>query len=138
MEGFLFWKTRTVYIYKRMTKIILLLAFVVANIVLAQVDACKIKQQKKICHAINAFVYFALLFFAYTETHSLQIVLGLTLLRVPVFNTSLNYFRGLKLTYISQTTGSNIDRLTNPIIEKIGYWTYHTIVLLASLTLIFL
>jgi len=119
-----------------MAKVLLLITFIVANIILAKIDTCKISENRKIYHGINALIYFALLFFAYLDVRSIQVVMGLALLRIPVFNTSLNYFRGLHLTYVSYSTTSIIDRLTNPIVEKVGYWRYHAIVFLTSITLV--
>lgn len=119
-----------------MAKVLLLITFIAANIVLAKIDTCKISENKRIYHGINALIYFALLYFAYLDVRSLQVVAGLSLIRIPVFNTSLNYFRGLQLTYLSSTTTSIIDRLTNPIVEKVGYWRYHIAIFLTSIALI--
>ena len=62
---------------------------------------------------------------------------GLSLIRIPVYNTSLNFFRGISLTYLSETTTSIIDRITNFIQKTIGYWTYVSIQFIISTVLIF-
>lgn len=116
----------------------LLIIFVIFNIVLAYFDANKIKQNIKIYHGINSLIYIILLLLAYLLTKDWLIVTGLAILRIPVFNTALNYFRDKKLTHISKSTTSIIDQFTNKIPEKIGYWMYHSILFLISLILILL
>jgi hypothetical protein len=119
-----------------MIKIGLFVLFVLINMVLAFIDANKIKQGKKIYHGINGAIYAGLLIIAFIITHSWLTILGLALLRIPVFNTSLNYFRGKELTYLSSSTTSIIDQLTNSIPKTIGYWTYTAALLIISLTLV--
>jgi hypothetical protein len=51
-------------------------------------------------------------------------VLGILLLRIPIFNTTLNVFRGKPATHLSKTTTSIIDQKMNRHIEKVGYWNY--------------
>lgn len=111
------------------------LIFILINIGLAKVDASKIAKNFKIYHGINGLVYLALLSGVYFLSHNLILVLGLALLRIPVFNTSLNYFRGLELTYLSNSTTSIIDQATNFIPRKIGYWTYNVILVTLALVL---
>jgi len=117
-------------------KILLLITFVLINIELANIDANKIRQGKRIYHGINGLVYSGLLSLAFLITHSWTAVLGLAILRIPVFNTSLNHLRGLPLTYLSDSTTSIIDQLTNFIPKKIGYWTYTAILLVLSIILV--
>jgi hypothetical protein len=121
-----------------MLRLSLLILFIAFNMILAYFDASKINQNTRIYHGINGLVYTILLALAYVLTKDWLIVTGLTILRVPVFNTALNYFRGSELTHLSSTTTSIIDQLTNRIPEKVGYWTYHTVLLVASLILILL
>jgi uncharacterized membrane protein len=116
----------------------ILILFVVSNVILAYYDANRIKQDSRIYHGLNGLVYIGLLTLAYLLTVDWGLIAGLTLLRIPVFNTALNYFRGKELTYISKHTTSIVDQLTNRIPEKVGYWTYHTVLLLVSLILIML
>jgi hypothetical protein len=111
------------------------LVFILINIGLAAFDANRISKHLRIYHGINGLVYLALLGGVYLVTYSWTLILGLTLVRIPVFNTSLNYFRGLKLTYISESTTSIIDQATNFIPKKIGYWPYHIILTLLALIL---
>jgi uncharacterized membrane protein len=121
-----------------MMEVGLLILFVILNMVLAYFDANKIKQNTRIYHGINGLVYMALLTLAYLLTSNWLLIAGLTILRIPVFNTALNYFRDKELTHISKHTTSIIDQFTNKIPEKVGYWTYHSILLLISLILILL
>ena len=116
----------------------LLIIFVIFNIVLAYFDANKIKQNIRIYHGLNGLIYTALLILAYLLTKDWLTIIGLMILRIPVFNTALNYFRDKKLTHISKSTTSIIDQFTNKIPEKIGYWVYHSILFLISLILILL
>jgi len=110
------------------------LLFILINIVLAAIDANKIKKGLRIYHGINGLVYCALLGIVYLLASSWTLIIGLTLLRIPVFNTFLNYFRGLELTYLSESTTSIIDQITNFIPKKIGYWPYNiTLAVLALL-----
>ena len=119
-----------------MIKILLFVIFIVVNILLAKIDADRIKQRKSIHHEINGLIYLVLLIPVYFITYSWLNILGLLLLRIPVFNTSLNYFRGIALTYLSKNPLSTIDKLTNKIPRKIGYWTYTSIILIISILLI--
>jgi hypothetical protein len=118
-----------------MIKILLFIIFTVINILLAKIDADKIKQHKPIHHGINGLIYLVLLIPVYFITYNWLNILGLLLLRIPVFNTSLNYFRGIALTYLSNSTTSIIDKITNKIPRKIGYWTYTSIILIISILL---
>ncbi len=114
---------------------IFFLIFVTINIVLAKIDAIKIAKQQKIKHGINALIYLGLLIPVFLITYNWLLIIGLLLVRIPVFNTALNYFRGLPLTYISDSTTSIIDQITNFIPKKIGYWPYSIVLFLTSLTL---
>lgn len=112
------------------------LIFVLINIGLAVIDANKIKNNIRIYHGINGLIYSALLGGVYLLTPNWTLILGLALLRIPVFNTFLNYFRGLELTYISESTTSIIDQLTRNIVKTLGYWTYNVLIIIISLILI--
>lgn len=103
---------------------------------LALYDAWRIKRHIRIRHAINALVYcgLILLFYSWLDFYAIA---GLLLLRIPVFNTSLNVFRGLPANHISYTTTSIIDKyFTNPVVKAIGYWPYNVILLLISILLV--
>lgn len=121
-----------------MVKVVLLILFTAANLLLAYHDARRIKQDSRIYHGLNGLVYIGLLTLAYLLTGDWVLITGLTILRIPAFNTALNYFRGKELTYLSKSTTSIVDQATNKIPEKVGYWTYHTVLLLISLILIML
>lgn len=105
-------------------KLILSAIFIVINIVLAYIDSNRIKQGKRIYHGINGLLYGGLTACTYFLTYSIPSVFALLFLRIPVFNSALNLFRGLPINYTSKTTTSIIDRLTYGIIERVGYFNY--------------
>ena len=115
---------------------LILILFVGINIGLARYDAYRIKNNIRIRHAINSIIYvgFILLFWKWL---TIAKVLGIMLLRIPIFNTALNVFRGRHATHLSKTTTSIIDQKMNKYIEKVGYWPYNVILLATSVILIF-
>jgi hypothetical protein len=117
--------------------IILFCLFVGINIGLAKYDAYKIKRHLRIRHAINAIVYLLCIAVFY-KWLTITKVFGLLLIRIPVFNTSLNIFRGHPAHHISHTTTSIIDQHTNKVVMRIGYFTYHGILLILSLIFVLL
>jgi hypothetical protein len=117
--------------------VLLIIVFVLINIGLAKYDAYKIKRHLRIRHAINAIVY-VLCIAVFYKWLTITKVFGLLLIRIPVFNTSLNIFRGHPAHHISHTTTSIIDQRTNKIVMKMGYFTYHGILLLLSIIFILL
>ena len=119
-----------------MISILILILFIGINIGLARYDAYRIKNNVRIRHAINALVYIGLMI-PFIKWLTITKILGLLLIRIPVFNTTLNIFRGLPPTYLSTTTTSIIDQIMNKYIEKIGYWTYNVIIFAISIILIF-
>lgn len=118
-----------------MINVIILVGFIIINIFLAKIDANKISKGKNINHLLNGLIYLTLITAVYLITKDIFLSVGLLVLRVPIFNTFLNYFRELPLDYISKSTTSIIDKLTNWIPLKIGYWVYHITLLLISLIL---
>lgn len=119
------------------TSLLLIIVFVLINIGLAKYDAYKIKRHLRIRHAVNAIVYVVCIAIFY-KWLTITKVFGLLLIRIPVFNTALNVFRGHPANHVSHTTTSIIDQLTNRIVIKIGYFTYHGILLLLSLIFVLL
>lgn len=109
--------------------------FVAINIGLAKIDAYKIKNHLRIRHAINAIIYLAIMgiFYKFLTVYK---VIGILLVRIPVFNTALNIFRGHKADHISHTTTSIIDQMTNKIVQKVGYFRYHIVLLILSFLLV--
>jgi len=95
------------------------------NILLAKIDATKIKKGIHIKHGINALIYFALI--APTFFFSWHYPLALLALRRIVFDVSLNLFRGLKYDYISETTTSIIDRISYNYQKQYGFFAYYII-----------
>ena len=114
---------------------LLLILFICVNVGLARFDAYLIKNNIRIRHAVNSIVYISFILLFYKWLTPLKI-LGLLLVRIPVFNTFLNYCRGKELIYISNTTTSIIDKITNFIPKKIGYWNYCICLFIISLILI--
>ena len=114
---------------------LLLILFICVNVGLARFDAYLIKNNIRIRHAVNSIVYISFILLFYKWLTPLKI-LGLLLVRIPVFNTFLNYFRGLALTYISESTTSIIDQLTRNIVKTLGYWTYNILIIITALTLV--
>ena len=119
-----------------MVGIWLFILFIAINVFFAYIDANKIKNNKPIYHGINALEYSILVASVCLATQSLLLAIPLFLIRIPVFNTFLNYFRGKSLTYLSDTTTSIIDKLTNSIQKKVGYWTYNISILIIALILL--
>jgi hypothetical protein len=119
-----------------MIKIVLYILFIILNVFFAYNDAKRIKQDLPIYHGIIGSIYTILLFLSYLITQNLYATLGFMLIRIPVFNISLNYFRGNDLTYLSDSTTSIVDKITNFIPKKIGYWRYSILICILSLILI--
>ena len=102
---------------------LILILFIGINIGLARYDAYRIKNNIRIKHAINALIYVGLILL-FWKWLTIAKILGILLLRIPIFNTALNVFRGRPADYLSKTTTSIIDQIMNKYIEKIGYWKY--------------
>lgn len=85
---------------------------------------------------MNAAVYGILASLVALSADSWLVLASLLIQRIPVYNTALNYFRGLPLTYTSDTTTSIIDRVTNWVPKKVGYWQYHITLIIISIILI--
>ncbi len=107
-----------------MEKLILTGVFFVINIILAYIDSRRIKQEKRIYHGVNGAIYLALTVIGYIFVPSLSVIPAMLVLRIPVFNSSLNLFRGLPIDYTSKTTTSIVDRVTYGVIERAGYFNY--------------
>ena len=119
---------------------VIYLLFIAINIFLAYIDAQKIAKQQVISHPFNAIVYtiLALIPFISISSFSIFNFIGLFFLRNPVFNTYLNLFRDLPITYTSDTTTSVIDQYTNNLVRKIGYWWYHGTIFVIATVLVFI
>ena len=107
--------------------------FFLLNVVLAWIDATRINKGKFIDHYYNGFIYACFVGLAYYIRPDLNLVVGLLLYRIPIFNTFLNIFRGLNSSYISDNPASLVDRILNPCIRILGYWTFNTVILLLAL-----
>ena len=117
--------------------LLLFCLFIGINIGLAKYDAYKIKRNLRIRHAINSIIY-AVCIAIFYKWLTVYKVVGLLLVRIPVFNTTLNIFRGHPAHHISHTTTSIIDQRTNKVVMRIGYFTYHGILLILSLIFVLL
>jgi hypothetical protein len=103
----------------------IILAYILVNIILAKIDAWKIKHNKRIRHGINALIYCVLI--APTFFISWSYPIAMLALRRIVFDTALNMFRGLPYDYISATTTSIIDRISYDFQKEWGYFAYYMI-----------
>jgi len=103
----------------------ILILYTILNVVLAKIDAYKIKHNKRIRHAINALIYCVLI--APTFFISWHYPIAMLALRRIVFDTALNLFRGLPFDYISATTTSIIDRISYDFQKEWGYFCYYMI-----------
>ena len=101
--------------------------YIVVNLVLAKIDAIKIKRKIHIKHGINALIYLVLI--APTFFISWSYPIGMLALRRIVFDTGLNLFRGLPFDYISATTTSIVDRVSYDFQKEWGYFAYYMIFL---------
>jgi hypothetical protein len=103
----------------------ILILYTILNVVLAKIDANKIRNGIHIKHGINALVYCALI--APTFFISWSYPIAMLALRRIVFDTALNMFRGLPYDYISATTTSIIDRISYDFQKEWGYFAYYMI-----------
>jgi hypothetical protein len=103
----------------------ILILYTILNVVLAKIDANKIRNGIHIKHGINALVYCALI--APTFFISWHYPIAMLALRRIVFDTCLNLFRGLPYDYISATTTSIIDRISYDFQKEWGYFAYYMI-----------
>jgi hypothetical protein len=117
-----------------MINFIALITFLAYNVLQAKHDAVRIQKNLRIYHGINglAYVILIVLWWTMSKEFGLPQAIAVCIIRIPVFNTSLNYFRGLPLHYISSKTTSIVDKLTYSIVKKLGYYTYNLILLLIS------
>ena len=105
----------------------ILILYTITNLVLAKIDAIKIKRKIHIKHGINALIYLVLI--APTFFISWSYPIGMLALRRIVFDTGLNLFRGLPFDYISSTTTSIVDRISYDFQKEWGYFAYYMIFL---------
>lgn len=120
-----------------MINLFFIVFFLAVNLLMAYYDAWRIQRNMRIRHAINTLVYctFIAIFWKWM---TIVKILGLLLIRIPVFNTALNYFRDLPFIYLSRSTTSIVDKVMNNFIRKVGYWTYSLAVFILAIILIVL
>lgn len=121
-------------IFIDMMNLIIYIFFVVYNLVQAKHDSIRIANNKRIYHGINGALYVMtiLSWWIVAKDFGVWQAVAVCLMRIPVFNTSLNIFRGLPAHYMSSKTTSIIDKMTYNLVKKIGYYTYNLILLLIS------
>lgn len=108
-------------------KIAIVIFYSLLTILLAHIDAVKIRNGIKIKHGLNGLYYILMMIPAYLLLKNWLLIIGLLAVRRIVFDTALNLFRGLKYDYISATTTSIIDRLSYGFQKKYGYVPYYLI-----------
>lgn len=113
----------------------LLIIFIIINILLAYIDAHLISGGIAIDHFNNALIYCMLLLIAFASGATLAQIIAIIIIRIPVFNTALNLFRGLPYDYVSKSPASIIDRIAQPVIYLIGYDNYNLLLILSSITI---
>jgi len=116
--------------------IITYLLTIILNIALAYHDSRLIKAHKPISHAWNGGTYFAYVLAAALLLQSYGLFLSLLIVRIPIFNTSLNLFRGLPYDYHNANSGSYIDSLFDDWLDIFGYPGLNIFILLLSVLLI--
>lgn len=109
---------------------------IILNIALAHHDARLIKAHKPILHAWNGGTYFAYVLAAALIHQSYGLFLSLLIVRIPIFNTSLNLFRGLRYDYHNPKSGSYIDSLFDDWLDIFGYLGLNIFIILLSVLLL--
>lgn len=111
----------------------MILLFTFINILLALIDANIIKKGERINHLMNAVIYSLMLVIIFILGATINEVIAALIIRIPVFNTSLNIFRGLRYDYVSADPESIIDRMALPIIDLFGYDNYNLFIILIAI-----
>jgi hypothetical protein len=131
-----------------MIQIILLIAFLIITDLNAYIDAKQILAGKAINHTLEYVIFLAAClsvtfgadFYLKTDLSifllSVIAVIGSTITRTAFFNFTLNLLRGLKLTYQSTTTTSEVDQIENKL--GITDWIVSVIFLAIYITLFFI
>jgi len=101
-----------------------LIIFTVINVILAAVDAAKIKKGKRISHGINAAVYIAAVAATYFLFHNFWLIGALLFNRLLVFNIALSLFRGLPFDYITPVPAAITDKIAKAIFGRNGKLMY--------------
>ena len=97
---------------------LIIAAFTVVNVLLALYDAKRIGKGKKISHALNGAIYLALVAGAVWFNRDYWLAGSLLVLRLIVFNISLNLFRGFRWNYISPAPAAVTDKVARAIFGR--------------------
>ena len=131
-----------------MIQITLLISFFILTELNAYIDAKQILAGKAINHTVEYIIFLAVCISVtfgadlYLKTDlnifllSVIAVIGSTITRTAFFNFTLNLLRGLKLTYQSTTTTSEVDQIENKL--GITEWIVSVIFLAIYIALFFI
>lgn len=111
---------------------LILSAFVVVNILLALYDAKRIGKGKKISHALNGAIYLALVAGAVWFNRDYFLAGALLVMRLIVFNISLNLFRDFRWNYIPQKPAAVTDKIARAIFGRNSSLMYAILVLVLA------
>lgn len=109
-----------------------LVIFALVNILLAFIDAQRIKKGKKISHALNAAIYIVLIAIPVLLFKNYWMIGALLSIRLTVFSIALSLFRGLKWDYISPMPAAVTDRAARAIFKSNGKLMYGIYFLILS------
>jgi hypothetical protein len=113
----------------------ILIIFIIINIILAYHDSLLISENQPINHKLNAILYTLICIITTIFDLSIMTFFALLIIRIPIFNTMLNIFRGLPYNYIPKDPQSYIDKISRPVIYLLGYDNYNLSLILLSITL---
>jgi hypothetical protein len=113
------------------------LIYLLFNIAIGKYQAYRFdKQQKRINHTLWFIYYCAACAILWLPFRNLYLIASLAIMHLPVFNTSLNYFRtprrSLFYTHPEDPHGSKLDKLWGDAYPAVFFIT-----LIAYLTVIF-
>lgn len=103
------------------------------NVLLAWSDTNKIKNNEPISHDINAVIYVVIVFCFCLISHDPVNAISYLAIRIPLFNTSLNLFRGLPYDYHPKKPESFVDKCGSYVIDMFGYDNYNLFLILIAI-----
>lgn len=115
-----------------MTTALTILACVIFCIVNGEIDARKIKKNKKVNHEANAGLYLALVIVLSFLT-DWKLGIGLLCVRPLVFDQYLNVRRGLPFNYQPLKPDSVVDRMENKLFGHKHAWLVSNLIYLTGL-----
>jgi len=102
----------------------IIMVVTILNIVLAIIDAGRIKRGKSIKHGVNGFIYTLILAAAFWVKPNYWLISALVFDRLIFFNISLNLCRMLPVFYVSESPKSIVDKISRWVFGKYGYIMY--------------